>query len=142
MRRLALAASAAAFAVAMVPAGSALAGGTTGTSSVAINQYADFDTFGTFLDVGLQVRCFGGTEDSEGIVTVNASQQRPDTSAAAEGAGFQDVVCDGRTHSVGVSVFGAKFDAGKALATATVTAPGNPSLIVAASTRQILVRVV
>jgi hypothetical protein len=89
--------------------------GSTGTNSVSINQYADWDFVGAFLDVGLQVTCTGGT----GVVFVDVSQTPPETpSVPGHGNGTQRVVCDGRSHSVAVSVTPGPFDAGKAYAIA------------------------
>ena len=49
--------------------------GSTGGSSVSINQYADFNFNGTQLDVGLQVSCTGGT----GVVKVSVDQPYPES---------------------------------------------------------------
>jgi len=49
-----------------------------------------------------------------------------------------DVVCDGKTRNVGVTVVGAVYDAGKAKATATLIAPSGNQTV----SRQIVVRVV
>ena len=116
--------------------GIAKATGSSGTgSSVSINQYADYDFVGTNLDVGLQVACTGGS----GAVDVTVTQSQPETPyPVAAGSGPQIVTCDGRSRSVAVTVVGFGFDAGKAVATAELTAPsGNVKV-----TRQILIRVV
>jgi hypothetical protein len=119
--------------VALIPSMAGATGSSTG-SAVSINQYADFNFVGTQLDVGLQVACTGNT----GVVNVTAEQYPPETPIAAFGTGVVDVVCDGRTHNVGVTIVGAIFDAGKAKVTATLTAPsGNVTV-----SRQIVVRVV
>jgi hypothetical protein len=104
-------------------------------SSVSINQYADYDFAGTNLDVGLQVACTGGS----GAVDVTVTQSQPETPyPVAAGSGPQIVTCDGRSRSVAVTIVGFGFDAGKATATAELTAPsGNVKV-----TRQILIRVV
>jgi hypothetical protein len=109
--------------------------GATG-SSVSINQYADFNFAGTQLDVGLQVACTGGT----GVVTVSVDQPYPESPdpLGAHGTGVMDVVCDGKTHNVGVTVIGVIYDAGKAKATATLIAPSGTKIV----SRQIVVRVV
>jgi hypothetical protein len=109
---------------------------------VSINQYADYD-LPTLLQVGLQVRCFG----LDGVVTVQVDQSQPETPYPIQfGSSGQPVVCDGQTHSVGVSVVGAGFDAGKALATATLVVPvdpDDPSLDrTTVVKRQIIIRVV
>jgi hypothetical protein len=129
-----LAAAALAAPLALAP-GIALATGGTG-SSVSINQYADFNFAGTQLDVGLQVSCTGGT----GVVNVSVDQPYPESPdpLGAHGTGVMDVVCDGKTHPVGVTVIGVIYDAGHAKATATLTAPSGT----ATTTRNIVIRVV
>ena len=100
--------------------GNAGATGSTGTTSVSIRQYADFNLAGVELDVGLNVRCTGGL----GTATVTVKQDRPETGAPTMGTGMNpDVVCDGQTHSVGVTIVGAFYDPGKAYAVADVTSP-------------------
>jgi hypothetical protein len=127
----AAAAAAVAAGVALVPSVAGAAG-----NSVSINQYADFNFAGTQLDVGLQVSCTGGT----GLVTVSVDQPYPESPdpLGAHGTGVMDVVCDGKTHNVGVTVVGVIYDAGKAKATATLTAPSGA----VTTTRQIVIRVV
>ena len=120
MKRIRLLVLAAAVAAAL-PFGltAAKATGGTGTRpSVSIHQYADFDTAGTNIDVKLYVRCTGTA-----VAEVTLEQFPPETgSPISEGSGPQPLVaCDGRTRSVGVTVFGVGFDVGKAKATATVT---------------------
>ena len=92
-------------------------GGSTG-NSVSIDYYADFDTAGANIDVKLYVRCTGTA-----VANVTLKQSPPETaSPVTVGSGPQPlVVCDGQTHSVGVTVFGFGFDTGKAYATATLT---------------------
>jgi len=93
-----------------------------GGTSLSIGQTADFNTFGGQLDVKLLVRCtgFSGTAD------VTVTQDRPESGAPAMGIGGNPaVVCDGQTHSVGVTVTGGLFDPGKAYAVANVTAPSG-----------------
>jgi hypothetical protein len=105
-------------------------------NSVSINQDADFNFAGTQLDVGLQVRCTGGT----GIVNVSVDQYYPETPdpLGAHGTGVMDVVCDGKTHSVGVTVVGVIYDAGRAKAKATLVAPSGTKN----ASRLIIIRVV
>lgn len=93
-------------------------------TSVGISQTADYNTFGTQLDVNLLVRCTGGT----GLAEVTVNQQTPETGVPdTTGSGFNAaVVCDGNTHSVGVTVVGVVYDPGKAYAIADVTAPSGP----------------
>ena len=97
--------------------------GGTGTASVSIDPYADFDTFGTNIDVKLYVRCTGAT-----VAEVTLKQSPPETgSPVTVGVGSNPlVVCDGNTHSVGVTIGGAGFDTGYAKATATLLGvPGD-----------------
>ena len=125
MKRLRLLVVVGAVAVAL-PLGltTAKATGTTGgTASVSIDPYADFDTFGTNIDVKLYVRCTGTT-----VADVTLKQKQPETgSPVTVGIGSNPlVVCDGQTHSVGVTVGGAGFDTGYATATATLLGvPGD-----------------
>jgi hypothetical protein len=116
--------------------GIAKATGSSGTgSSVSINQYADYDFAGTNLDVGLIVNCTGAS----GAVDVTVTQSPPETPyPVSAGSGPQIVVCDGRSHYVGVTVVGFGFDAGKAMASAALTAPSGDVTV----KRQIMVRVV
>jgi hypothetical protein len=95
------------------------------TSSVSIHEQADYDAVGFVIDVGLNVRCQGdGTLATNGLVSVTVDQYPPETPyPVATGSGPQSVVCDGKTHTVGVTLVGEGFDAGRAKATATFT-PG------------------
>jgi len=97
--------------------------GSTGGSSVSINQYADFNFAGTQLDLGLNVSCTGGM----GTVNVTVDQAYPETPllTGAHGTGVQDVVCDGKTRYVTVTIVGVLYDGGKATATAALI--GAPS---------------
>jgi hypothetical protein len=98
----------------------AKATGGTGTS-VSIHEQADYDAAGFVLDVGLSVRCQGGVN---GLVDVTVEQFPPETPfMVAFGSGPQEVVCDGKTHTVAVTIVGEGFDAGRARATATLTVP-------------------
>jgi hypothetical protein len=92
-------------------------GTTGGTASVSIDPYADFDTFGSNIDVKLYVRCTGTS-----VAEVTLKQSPPETgSPVTVGVGSNPlVVCDGYTHSVGVTVGGAGFDVGYAKATAVI----------------------
>jgi hypothetical protein len=106
----------------VVVAGNAgAAGSTRTTTSVSISQYADFNFAGTQLDVNLLVSCtsMGGL----GVANVSVTQDRPEAGGTATGDGTNiKVVCDGKTHSTGVTVVGTIYDPGKALATAEVIA--------------------
>jgi hypothetical protein len=96
------------------------------TSSVSIHEQADYDAAGFVLDVGLNVRCYGGVN---GLVTVQVDQYPPETPyPVGFGSGPQPVVCDGKSHTVGVTIVGEGFDAGRAKATATLTVPMQPTV--------------
>lgn len=127
MKRIRLVILLCALAVALplgVLSGIAKATGGSGTS-VSISQTADFNTFGAQLDVNLVVRCTGGT----GLAEVTVNQDSPETGVPdTTGTGFNfAVVCDGHTHSVGVTVVGVVYDPGKAYAIADVTPPPGGS---------------
>jgi len=101
-----------------LPVGLTSAGATGTSNSVTIQEHADYDFVGTTIDVGLYVRCTGGSGD----VIVNVSQSPPQTPyPVGAGSGPQIVVCDGNTHRVGVTITGFGFDAGRARATADLT---------------------
>jgi hypothetical protein len=130
----AAAAAALATSVVLVPSVAGAAGSTGGGSQVSINQYADFNFNGTQLDLGVNVSCTGGT----GTVNVSVKQDYPETwsPTGALGTGVQNVVCDGRTRYVTVTIVGAPYDGGKATATAALMAPsGNVTV-----TRRISIR--
>jgi hypothetical protein len=138
VKKLVLGAAAAAAVVApmaLIPSVAGATGSTTG-NQVSINQYADWDFAGTQLDVGLQVACTGGA----GTVNVSVKQAYPETYAptGAFGTGVQNVVCDGRSRYVTVTIVGAPFDGGKATATATLASTTGT----ATTTRQISIRAV
>ena len=101
--------------------GNAGASGGTTTTQVGIRQYADYNAAGVELDIGLNVRCTGVLGTAEVFVT----QPHPETGfPATMGTGTNpDVVCDGQTHSVGVTVVGLVFDPGKAYVKADVVSP-------------------
>jgi hypothetical protein len=123
MKRLRLLVVLGAVAVAL-PLGltTAKATGSSGTTnSVTIDDRADFELFGTQLDVGLRVRCSGGS----GFVDVTVEQYPPETPEGAFGTGAAQVVCDGKTRPVGVTVEGVIYDEGRAKATATLLAPSG-----------------
>jgi hypothetical protein len=90
---------------------------------VSISQTADFNLGGVSLDVNLLVRCTGGS----GLAEVTVNQPYPETGfPMTTGTGFNpDVVCDGHTHSVGVTLVGSVYDPGQAKAIADVTSPGG-----------------
>ena len=87
---------------------------------VTIQEEASYILAGGTIDVGLNVKCQGGSGSGE--VVVNVTQSPPQTPyPMAAGSGPQTVVCDGQTHSVAVTVAGFGFDAGTAQATADLT---------------------
>jgi hypothetical protein len=136
MKRIRLLVLLGAIAIAL-PFGLTSAGATGGdgsSSSLTINQNAQFDVVGSIVHVGLRARCpFIGTdpitgEPLPGTIEVHLTQDPPESVVHAEGDSLvKEVVCDGQTHSVGASVFGANFDAGRAYATATFTLGGTAS---------------
>jgi hypothetical protein len=110
--------------------------GGTGSYSVSIDPYADYDTAGINIDVKLYVRCTGVT-----VADVLLEQSPPETaSPVAVGSGPQPlVVCDGQTHSVGVTVIGAGFDTGYAKATATLYGGSITGPVKAKSTKTVYI---
>jgi hypothetical protein len=89
---------------------------------VTIQPQASYNLAGAVLNVGLDVKCQGGSGD----VVVNVTQSPPATPyPIAAGSGPQVVVCDGQTHTVAVTVSGFGFDAGTAWATADLTTTGS-----------------
>jgi hypothetical protein len=134
MKRIRLLVLLSALAIALpvgVLSGVAKAGGSTGsTSSLSIDQNAQYDALGGIIHVGLRARCpFIGidpvtNEAIPGTIHVHVTQYPPETVLLAEGDNFvKEVVCDGQTHTVGATIFGANFDEGRALATANFTFP-------------------
>jgi hypothetical protein len=93
---------------------------------VTIQEEASYTTAGSLIDVGLAVRCQGGS----GNVAVNVTQSSPPSpfGGGAAGSGASNVVCDGQTHEVAVTVFGFGFGAGQAWATADLTV-GSPTVV-------------
>ena len=92
---------------------------------VIIQQDASYNLAGTVINVGLDVKCQGGSGD----VVVNVTQSPPETPyPMAAGSGPQTVVCDGQMHTVAVTVAGFGFDAGTAWATADLTI-GSPAVV-------------
>jgi hypothetical protein len=105
--------------------GAARATGTPPANEVIIQPDAQYDLLGNIIHVGLRVRCKAGTlPGTPGQVDVVVEQFPPETPyPVAEGSGLNNVVCDGRTRTVGVSILGVGFDAGRAKATATLIPP-------------------
>lgn len=103
---------------------SGIAGATGGgaTSSLSINENAQYDVEGSIVHVGLRARC--PASPLPGTIHVHLVQDPPETVMHAEGDTLiKEVVCDGQTHTVGATVFGANFDAGRAYASANFTFP-------------------
>ena len=93
-------------------------------NQVTIHQYASYILAGASIDVGLDVKCQGGSGD----VVVDVTQSPPQTPyPVGAGSGPQIVVCDGHTHSVAVTITGFGFDAGTARATADLTTTSSPA---------------
>jgi hypothetical protein len=101
-------------------------GGSGSPNEVTIQPQASYILAGATIDVGLYVKCQGGSGD----VVVNVTQSPPQTPyPVASGSGPQVVVCDGQTHSVAVTVAGFGFDAGTASATADLTTASSPTVV-------------
>jgi hypothetical protein len=132
MKRIRLLILVSTIAVALAVPVVAKATGSSGTTnSVTIQEHADYDAAGFVLDVGLRVRCVGGPG---AVVFVDVEQFPPETAVpVSHGVGPQGgIVCDGMTHTVGVTILGEGFDEGRAKATATlVPPPGNGSPVTA-----------
>jgi hypothetical protein len=106
----------------------ATGGGYPPPNAVSINYDAQYDTVGATIHVGLQVRCKSAPLGAPGQVSVDVSQAPPETPyPMAAGSGLNNVVCDGNTHSVGVTIIGEGFDAGKAKAKATLFPALDPT---------------
>jgi hypothetical protein len=92
---------------------------------VIIQPDASYNLAGAVINVGLDVKCQGGSGD----VVVNVTQSPPQTPyPVGAGSGPQLVVCDGQMHTVAVTVTGFGFDAGTAWATADLTT-GSPAVV-------------
>jgi len=100
-------------------------GGSSLPNQVTIQPQAEYILASAVIDVGLYVKCQGGSGD----VVVNVTQSPPATPyPIAAGSGPQIVVCDGQMHTVAVTVTGEGFDAGTAWATADLTT-GSPTVV-------------
>ena len=107
-----------ALSVGLLPGVAEASGGGGSQNQVTIQPQASYILAGGVIDVGLYVKCQGGSGD----VNVTVTQSSPATPyPIAAGSGPQIVVCDGQTHSVAVTVTGEGFDAGTASATADLT---------------------
>ena len=70
-------------------------------NQVTIQQYASYILASSVINVGLDVKCQGGSGD----VVVNVTQSPPQTPyPVGAGSGPSPVVCDGHTHPVAVTV--------------------------------------
>ena len=123
----AAATAAAATAAVLVPQAAGATGSTGGTGgagdSIYIAPFADYNLAGLSLDLDLVVSCKGPLT---GTVDGSVTQQPPETpSPVTLSTGFSVVVCDGRSHTVGLTVDGAGFDDGKAKATVTLVNPNT-----------------
>jgi hypothetical protein len=132
--------------VVALPLGVLFAGGSAGaqtaSASVSIEPNAQYDVKGGIIHVEVKATCTGGA----GAVVVEVVQEPPETPyEVGFGSGPNPVACDGRTHETGVTIMGAGFDAGKALATAELTVveePLGPVIAKDTETRYIDIRVV
>jgi hypothetical protein len=114
-----------ALSVGLLPGVARANGGGGSQNQVTIQPQAEYIIAGATIDVGLYVKCQGGS----GEVVVNVTQSPPQTPyPMAAGSGPQTVVCDGQTHSVAVTIAGFGFDAGTAWATADLTT-GSPTVV-------------
>ena len=108
-------------------------GGSYPANWVGINYYAQYDLNGNIVHLGLNVRCKDvglGVPLGNGEVSGSISQEPPQTPyPTVVNIGANSVVCDGKTHAVGLSVQGVGLDAGLAKATVTLVPPvggGSP----------------
>ena len=93
-------------------------------SSISINQNAQYDAYGGIIHVGMRVRC--PASPLFGTITVTVTQEPPESTLPANGTNIvKDVVCDGQTHTVGSTILGDHFDAGRAYATAVFDTGGT-----------------
>jgi hypothetical protein len=107
-----------------------------GGPQVIIQQDASYILASSVIDVGLDVKCQGGS----GEVVVNVTQSPPETPyPVGAGSGPSPVVCDGQMHAVAVTVTGFGFNAGTAWATADLSI-GSPT-VVAHAQREITIGV-
>lgn len=117
---------AAALPIGMTTAGAT--GGSTPANYVEIKDRAQYHTLGTYIEVGLTVKCKSNGNPLR-TVEVFVKQNYPETPypQGATGLGAQNVVCDGVARPVAVTVPPGFFDAGQAKATATLD-PLSPTV--------------
>jgi hypothetical protein len=106
------------------------AGTTGGSSSVSIVSPAQYNFEGTYITVQLYVRCQPAGVVGTGVVHLTVDQEYPETPVltGAHGTFFADVVCDGRSRAVGVTVPVGPYDAGKAFAAAELVPPSGSTV--------------
>jgi hypothetical protein len=109
---------------AALPLGMNAAGATGDTlpaNYVEIRDLAQFSTQGTYIEVGLTVKCKPNGNPLH-VVEVVVTQSYPETPypQGAIGIGAQNVVCDNTARSVAATVPPGLFDAGRAYAVATL----------------------
>jgi hypothetical protein len=135
MKKLALTAGTG-LALALAPIGVGAVQASSAYANVIVETTAQYDIQGSELQVGVKATCTGGL----GAVSVQVTQSPPESSVEAVGESGNTVACDGRQHETAVTVFGEGFDAGKALATATLTVTnvvGGPILAADTDEQQI-----
>ena len=112
---------------AALPVGISSVGATGSPNSVTIGEKAQFNFQGTYIEVGLTVRCAANGNPLR-TVDVFVRQDYPETPypQGATGVGGQSVVCDGVSRRVAVTVPVGLFDAGRAWAEATLD-PATPT---------------
>jgi hypothetical protein len=100
----------------VVPTVAKATGGTEPANSVYIVSPAQYNFAGTYITIQLYVRCKPTALVNSTVVNVTVDQPYPETPVptGAHGSDFANVVCDNRTHTVGVTVPVGPFDAGKA----------------------------
>ena len=87
---------------------------------VIIQQDASYILASSVINVGLDVKCQGGSGD----VNVHVTQSPPASlPGGASGYATSPVACDGQMHPVAVTVFAPGIGAGQAWATADLTTP-------------------
>ena len=130
MKRVILGAAAtavAATAAVLVPqaAGATGSGGGGTGDSVYIAPTADYNLSGASLDLDLVVKC-SGSGTVAGAVNGSVSQSPPETASPITfSTGNTLVVCDGKSHTVGITVDGIGYDDGYATATMTLVNPNT-----------------
>ena len=114
-----------ALSVGLLPGVAEASGGGGSTNQVTIQPQASYIFASAVINVGLDVKCQGGS----GNVVVNVTQSAPASPlGGASGSGTSPVSCDGQMHPVAVTVTGFGFGAGQAWATADLTA-GSPTVV-------------